>query len=93
MSEPAPSFDEVWDRIVKHEHAFFRTRLGVWFTYRLEGDVVCPSRTDFRIPRRDFEIAYPLLPLPGPGKINRLVTGASYVYAILHDERVSGGAW
>ena len=93
MSSGAPDFDEVWERIRKHERAFFQTRLGVWFSYRLEGDVLLPSRTEFRIPRSDFALAYPLLPLPTPGKINRLVTGASYVYAILHDERISGGAW
>jgi hypothetical protein len=93
VTEPAPSFDAVWERIGKHERAFFQTRLGVWFSYRIDGDVLCPSRTTLRIPRGDFALAYPMLPLPSPGKINRLVTGSSYVWAILHDERISGGAW
>jgi hypothetical protein len=33
--------------------------------------------------------AYELAPLSGPGEINKLVRGSSYVYAILHDERIS----
>ena len=89
----APDFDTVWERVRTHQREFFKTRLGEWFTYRIEDDCVLPSHTDFRIPRRDFALAYPMLPLPTPGKINRLVTSASHVWAILHDERISGGAW
>ena len=93
MTSGAPDFEEIWKRIQAHEREFFQTRLGQWFTYRIDDEQVLPSHTDFRIPRRDFELAYPLLPIPTPGKLNRLVTGASHVWAILHDPRISGGAW
>ncbi|MFQ5699338.1 MAG: hypothetical protein ACE5IL_13770 [Myxococcota bacterium] len=88
-----PTFEEVWARICEQEQEFFRTRLGRWFRYRIEGRDLCPSQTQLRIPRSDFELAFPLLPLPTPGKLNRLVTGAGYLWAILHDPRISRGAW
>jgi len=44
----------------------------------------------------NFERAHDLMllegPLEGPGAINRLVQGPAYVWAVLHDQRISSGA-
>ncbi len=61
---------------------------GLAFTYRVVGNAVIPSRTRYQIARSDFEKAYELVPLGGPGEINRLVRGPAYVWGILHDTRV-----
>ena len=85
-------FDEVWQRICKNEREFFKTGEGRWFTYRIEEDHVLVSQTDLRIPRSDFELAFPMLPVPPP-KLNKFVLGPAYVWAILHDDRVRIGDW
>jgi hypothetical protein len=87
------SFDAVWERIVARRREFFRTGGGRYFTYRVEGDCVIPSQTELRIPRRDFELAYQIVPIPNAGKIARHVEGPEYVWAILHDARISQGEW
>jgi hypothetical protein len=85
------AFDPVWRRIVEHERQFFRLHDGTWFTYRVEDDVLAPSHAEERIPRADFEAAYALLPVPGPAKLAKFVTGARFVHAILTDPRVLRG--
>lgn len=92
MSDEAESFEALWARICASSGEFFKTSEGSWFTYRLEADVLVPSHSDLRIPRADFELAFPMLPLP-PAKLNRFVTGPKYVWAILHDPRVSQRRW
>ena len=85
-------FDAAWQRIAAHERTFFKTHGGRWFTYRIEGENLLPSQTDLAIPRSDFELAFPLLPVPPP-KLNKFVRGPAYVWAILHDPRISAGQW
>ncbi len=92
MSSDQPSFDTVWSRIRERGGEFFKTGEGQWFTYKVEGDVIQPSHSELRIPRSDFELAFPLLPVP-PAKLNKFVTGPKFVWAILHDPRISVGRW
>ncbi len=80
------SFEEVWGRIVTHTGEIFHTKTGLEFTYRVEGNGVYPSRTDYRIPKTDFEKAYQRVPCR-PADINKIVRGPAYVWAILHDKR------
>jgi len=51
------------------------------------------SRTNCNLPKSDFAIAYDLMPVDGPGAINKKVHGPSYIWAILHDKRISGENW
>ena len=83
-----PEFDEIWARIVSHQKEEFHTRRGLPFTYEISGRSFWQSRTNWPIRRRDFEIAYELVPSPGPGRINRIVQGPAYVWAVLHDDRI-----
>jgi hypothetical protein len=86
-------FITIWERIADRQGEVFRTKRGLEFTYRIEGDFFLPSRTDWNITKRDFLKAFELVPMDGPGVINNLVMGPTYVWAVLHDERISKGNW
>jgi hypothetical protein len=88
-----PSFKEVWKRIVTFEGEEFKTVRNLPFKYEVKGDYLIPSRTDYNISKSDFAETYPMVPLSGPGEITKTVRGSSYVYAILHDERISNKEW
>ena len=85
MSEASPSIDEVWTRLKAHEGQEFKTTSGLAFTYAIAGDIFRPSRTAFHVPKSEFAKALALVPCDGPGVINRIVLGPSYVWAVLHD--------
>lgn len=84
---------EVWARIVRHEGQEFQTKTGYPFTYELRGDVFFPSRTDYQVSKADFEKALKLVPFDGPGVVNNLVRGPSYVWGVLHDSRIRLQDW
>ena len=86
------SFDPIWRRIVSCAGQEFKTVTGLEFNYTVEGQVLHPSRTRYNLPRSEFEKAYNLMPLTGPGQINRIVRGPAYVYTILTDPRISSGS-
>ena len=88
-----PAFDAIWRRIAGLAGQVFHTKTGLEFTFELSGNVVTTSRTEYNLSRADFETAYSHVPLSGPAEINDLVRGPAYIWAILHDERVTGGAW
>jgi len=83
------SFEEIWKKIIEHEGEVFYTKTGKEFTYEVIGDAIYPSRTNYRIPKTDFRKAYQIIPISGPGKINKVVRGPSYIWAILHDKRIN----
>ncbi len=93
MSTEPITPDLVWSRITAHEREFFKTHLDRWFTYRIEGATLLPSHSELRIPRADFDLALALIPIRLPQKLVGHVTDYEHVWAILHDERISGGAW
>jgi hypothetical protein len=88
-----PPFSEVWRRIEEHAGETFRTKTGLKFVYRVEGEYVIPDRTGYPLYRSNFEKAYEMVPIKGPGVINNIVRGPAYVWAILHDRRISRGEW
>jgi hypothetical protein len=87
-----PSFNSIWLRIVACQGQQFRTVKGFPFTYEVKGQVLRVSRAKQNLPRSEFEKAYNLLPLKGPGEINNITRGPAYVYAILTDARIAGNA-
>ena len=85
--------DSAWARIRSHAGEEFETITGKPFTYEVSGSVFRPSRTKYNISESDFVKALRLWPLEGPGQINNLVRGPAYVWAVLHDQRISRGDW
>ena len=81
-------FEEVWDRVRGCAGQEFKTVRGLPFTYKMSGDYLKPSRTNVELSKGDFRRAYELMPLTGPGRINRLVMGPAYVFAVLTDARI-----
>ena len=90
---PNIPFDEIWNRIVRLQGETIHTVTGLPFTYKVDGEGFYPSRTDYRISKTDFRTAYQRVPIGGPGVINEIVRGPAYVWAVLHDQRISLGKW
>jgi hypothetical protein len=88
-----PTFDEVWRGIESLAGQVFHTITGLEFTYHVSGSAVTTTRTKYNLSRADLQTVYGLVPVSGPREINDLVRGPAYVWAILHDPRVSGNAW
>lgn len=88
-----PTFNIIWQRIISNEGNIFHTKTDLEFTYEIHGKCFYPSRTEYAISMSDFEKAYDLGPIEGPGEINNLVRGPAYVWAVIHDSRISSGAW
>ncbi|HNX14400.1 MAG TPA: hypothetical protein PK854_03405 [Oscillospiraceae bacterium] len=83
-------FQHIWDNILKHEGAEFYTKTHLPFTYKIKGGCVVPNRTNYPLAKINFEKAAKMLPLEGPGQINSMVMGPSYVYSLLTDKRIIG---
>lgn len=82
------SFDAVWNRITENEGRTFNTKRGLEFTYKINGNMLIPSRTNYLLPKKDFETAFNSMPIKGPGEINKTIHGPSYIWAILNDKRI-----
>lgn len=81
-------FDVVWKNIIFNEGQTFVTKSNIEFKYKVKGSAIIPDRTNYPLNKNDFKKAYNLLPLDGPGKINNIVRGPAYVWAILNDNRI-----
>jgi hypothetical protein len=95
---PDIPFHEVWERIRRDQRERFYTKTRLPFTYEIRGEVVHVHRPDSPSDNKQpyksqFELAYQRVPIPNPGKIRDIVWGCSYVWAILHDPRISQGDW
>jgi len=88
-----PSFEQVWKRIIASEGKEFRTITNLPFTYEIRGSSLRPNRTEYKISKSDIAKAYIMVPLSDPGKIAKLVRGPTYLWAILHDKRISQEEW
>ena len=91
------SFDEVWELIIKYGHSDFKTKRGIPFIYE-----VLPVRSSTLIissrktalwaytSKGSFEKAFEIGKCSGPGGYTgKKIGGQSYVWAILHDNRIS----
>ncbi len=81
-------FQMIWRNIIDCEGQEFTTITGLPFTYRVEDNYVIPDRTEYPLAKSNFEKAAAIKNLQGPGQINFISRGPSYVYAILTDERI-----
>lgn len=83
-------FEEVWNRIRANKGEKFRTVRGLDFSYKMLGPWVVIDRTDYRITKKNFQLAYGMLPVDGPDDFGEEVTARYYVYAVLTDPRITG---
>lgn len=86
-----PSPKQIWRRVRRHSGESFHTKTGLEFTYEVDGEGILPSRTDYRLSRSDLEEVHRRAPLDGPGEVSDIVRGSAYLWAIIHDERISDG--
>ena len=82
------SIEETWSLIKSHAGEIFHTKRGLEFTYVVRGDGFFPSRTAYRLSKADFKKALSIFPIEGPGVIRDIVRGPTYVWAVLHDQRI-----
>ncbi|WP_027356902.1 hypothetical protein [Desulfofundulus thermocisternus] len=83
-------FDEIWNRIISCAGESFYTKTGIKFKYYLNNDKsIITDRTNYKLYKNDFEKAFKLMPIDNPGKINNIVRGPAYIWAILNDKRIS----
>ncbi len=87
------TIDDVWNRIKALEGHEFSTKTGKPFTFEIHGDIFHPSRTMYNVAKGDFRKAFELVPFDGPGVVNHVVRGPSYIWAVLHDKRIRGQDW
>jgi len=86
------SFESVWQRISSMEGEQFSTIRGKQFTYEVSGNILIPSiDSQFQLHKSNFKKAFERGRTTGPGAISD-VHGPSYVWAILHDDRVGAFA-
>jgi hypothetical protein len=83
------SFEQVWQQIVELEGNEFRQVRGKVFTYKMSGNALIPSTTNYLIPRSQVEKAWERMPVKGPGAISDLIA-PSYLFALLTDVRITG---
>ncbi len=86
------SINDVWRRIAGRQGEVFRQVRGASFTYRLDGAVLVPDRTDYGLGKSQFARAIERVPLPNTAAARDL-RGRSYIFAILMDPRIRAGEW
>lgn len=87
------NMNSVWNRLKDLEGEEFFTKTGKPFSYSISGDVLCVTRTEYNLTKVNFGKALEVAPFDGPGSVNNLVRGPSYVWALLHDDRVRADDW
>jgi hypothetical protein len=84
--------ETVWARIGANAGSEFRMIGGAVFHYSIVGGSVALDRTNYRIPKSDFEKALALCPLMNTTVVQHLRAPA-YLYAILMDDRIRQIDW
>ena len=82
------NIDRLWENLIDHQGDVFYTITHLPFKYRIEGNRIFTDRSVRPISRDEFILSYLSLPIDGPSDINQITRGASYVWALLNDERI-----
>lgn len=82
------SFDEIWNRIVSNEGQIFKTKTGKEFIYSVINNGIVTNKTNYILSKNDIKKVFNIMPVEGPGRINDLVRGPAYIWAILNDNRI-----
>lgn len=89
--EPPTPFDAVWRRIEESAGHAISTKRGQDFTYEVEAGYLTVVESGARIPRSQFKKALGQWPQNGPSNM-RGIYAASFVWAVLADERIIDNA-
>jgi hypothetical protein len=87
-----PSSEVVWTRILGCEGQVFTQIRGGEFSYLCSDESIDLSRTNQKIHRSQFEMAYEMVPLKSTIALQHL-RAPSYLYAILMDPRIRREDW
>lgn len=82
---------DVWVLLESHVGESFTLKSGQQFSYQISNDVLMPTTANWDVPKAEFSEALRRLPVSGPAALKDL-QAAAFIYALLHDERVSP-AW
>jgi hypothetical protein len=97
LDAPAQNAAEsVWDRIKSHQGEEFKTVTGKPLTYEVERAGIWffrdGERINRKLTRRQVEVAIARCPLTSTTEIKDLMD-YPYLFALLMDARIRGGAW
>lgn len=86
--------NEIWQNIIDHAGENFRKKRGGEFQYEVLNDRIrIIGNVDYRnITLQNFLSAYQYGHVDGPGvyrQVNDPIYGPSYVWSLLHDERIN----
>lgn len=83
----------VWSLVKEFAGTAFKTKRGEELRYEVHGNQVHTSRTNYPLHRGEFEKAAAIGKVAGPGSYGDMLRGPSYIWAILHDERIASRLW
>jgi hypothetical protein len=86
------TFERVWRNILAHAGEQFFTKRGIAFRYTVDGNAIVPEHTGYPLHMSQVRLAVDRWPVSGPGQLNDIVRGPSYLYALLADERIMAGS-
>lgn len=81
------NIEVIWERICNNEGEVFHQIKGKEFTYKIKGNSVKLSTTNYNIAKSTFEKALEFVPFENTVSIQHL-SAPSYLYAILMDKRI-----
>jgi len=84
---PASGFERLWKNVEHHAGTEFSTKRGNDFTYTVESGYLTVIESGARIPKSQFKKADNQWPSTGPSAM-RGIYGASFVWAVLADDRI-----
>ncbi|MEO6712699.1 MAG: hypothetical protein ABIM89_04630 [Mycobacteriales bacterium] len=84
----AHRLDAVWSQLETHAGEPFTLKRGQDFTYHVSGAVLMPTTANWDVPKAEFAEALRRMPVSGPAALKDL-QAAAYIYALLHDPRIS----
>ena len=80
----------IWQNIVAHEGQIFTKILGREFTYTVHGEAIqVVGNQPYPVSRQNIINAHAIGQVKGPGAYPDHIVGPSYVWALLHDERIN----
>ncbi len=84
-------FDTVWSRITNHSGNTFQTITQREFTYKVKEDLIWLNKGKYPITKDEVKKACDMLPFNRPSDISHITRGSSYLWSLLHDDRIVVG--